>query len=118
MPFKLMNAPATFQATMNQIFKSYLRKFVLVFFDDILVYSRDWETHLKHLQQVRRVLSQQQFIANQKKCSFGQQQVVYLGHIISSLGVTVDPAKVRNVVEWSVLHNVKGVRGFLGLTWY
>jgi len=103
---------------MNQIFKAYLRKFVLVFFDDILVYSRDWETHLLHLQQALRVLSQQQFIVNQKKCNFGQQQVEYLGHVISGLGVTVDRTKVKNVVEWPVPRNVKGVKGFLGQTGY
>lgn len=74
MPFELMNAPATFHAAMNHIFRPYLRKFILVFFDDILVYSSDWRTHLGHLGQVLKVLTSMQFVVNRKKCSFGKTQ--------------------------------------------
>lgn len=88
------------------------------FFDDILVYSADWSSHLQHLASVLQVLKVHQFVANRKKCSFGQRQIEYLGHLISHRGVAVDPNKVKSVVNWLVPKNVKGVRGFLGLKGY
>ncbi|GAU45349.1 hypothetical protein TSUD_84720 [Trifolium subterraneum] len=118
MPFGLMNAPATFQATMNELFRPYLRKFVLVFFDDILVYSKTLSEHYYHLDQVLKVLLDNCFIANEKKCKFGCESVDYLGHIISGKRVTVDPEKIQCVIDWPIPKNVKGVRGFLGLTGY
>jgi len=118
MPFGLMNAPATFQATMNDIFRPYLRKFVLVFFDDILIYSRNIGEHQQHLRIVLSVLMDNCFVANQSKCKFSCAQIDYLGHVISGEGVAVDPEKVRCILEWPEPKNVKGVRGFLGLTGY
>jgi hypothetical protein len=100
MPFGLTNAPSTFQSLMNDIFKPYMRKFVLVFFDDILVYSRSWEDHLKHLELTLKILQQNHLFVKLSKCSFGQQQVDYLGHLISNLGVETDPSKVKSVQEW------------------
>ncbi|XP_017425527.2 transposon Ty3-G Gag-Pol polyprotein [Vigna angularis] len=118
MPFGLTNAPTTFQSTMNHLFKPYLRKFVLVFFDDILVYSRTWEEHLEHVGKVLSTLRRDQWVANRRKCEFGQTQVKYLGHIISHKGVEMDDEKIKAVVDWERPKSVKSVRGFLGLSGY
>ncbi|KAL0549667.1 hypothetical protein IC582_014154 [Cucumis melo] len=97
MPFGLTNAPATFQALMNQVFRPYLRKFLLVFFDDILVYSKDVETHLEHLTVDR---------------------IEYLGHWLTAKGVEADQKKIKAMLEWPTPKNIRELRGFLGLTGY
>jgi len=118
MPFGLTNAPATFQSLMNNIFKDYLRKFVLVFFDDILVYSSSWSNHLLRLNLVLQLLQQHQLYAKLSKCSFGLQPVDYLGHTVSGQGVAMDKSKVQAVLHWPVPQNIKQLRAFLGLTGY
>jgi len=118
MPFGLTNAPATFQAVMNQMFSEQLRKFVLVFVDDILVYSPTLEEHLLYLQQVFTILQQHKFLLKHSKCSFAQTSLEYLGHIISGTGVSTDPTKVNVVANWATPTNVKQLRGFLGLSGY
>ena len=118
MPFGLCNAPSTFQAVMNSIFRPYLRKFVLVFFDDILIYSPNRTMHLEHVQKAFEILRHYNFFIKLSKCAFGQQEIEYLGHIVTSEGVKVDQGKIKAMLEWPKPTNVSELRGFLGLTGY
>jgi len=118
MPFGLSNAPATFQCLMNDIFRPHLRKFVLVFFDDILVYSLSWQQHLQHLEVVLKILIRESLFAKFSKCAFGTAEIDYLGHTISGEGMKMDIGKVQAIMEWPEPHNIKQLRGFLGLTGY
>ena len=118
MPFGLTNAPSTFQALMNSIFQPHLRRFVLVFFDDILVYSASWALHLQHFQVVFELLRHHQLFVKLSKCDFGAAQVEYLGHVITGQGVAMDQGKVACIVNWPYPQSVKDIRGFLGLTGY
>jgi hypothetical protein len=118
MPFGLTNAPATFQSLMNHIFQHALRKYVLVFFDDILIYSNTWQDHLKHLDAVLRVLQDNTLYVKLSKCSFGVLEIEYLGHVVTGQGVSMDKDKVQAVLNWPTPMNVKQLRGFLGLTGY
>lgn len=118
MPFGLTNAPATFQQVMNTILAPMLRKYVLVFVDDILIYSPILEDHVEHLSNVLNVLKQHQFLLKASKCTFAQTQLEYLGHIISAQGVATDPSKVQAVADWPVPTDVRQLRGFLCLSGY
>ncbi|WVZ57697.1 LOW QUALITY PROTEIN: hypothetical protein U9M48_008050 [Paspalum notatum var. saurae] len=118
MPYGLIGAPATFQATMNYILAALLRKCVVVFIDDILIYSKTFEKHLSHLQQVFEIFLHYQFKVRLSKCSFAQQKLKYLGHIISKEEVAIDPTKIIAVQNWLVPQSVKELRGFLGLVGY
>lgn len=118
MPFGLTNAPATFQYFMNTIFGDLLRKCILVFFDDILIYSPDMETHCRHLQLALDILRQHKLSLKLSKCSFATSKVSYLGHIISADGVSTDPSKIVDVLNWKTPVSASKLRGFLGLTGY
>jgi hypothetical protein len=118
MPFGLCGAPGTFQGAMNSSLAPLLRKCVVVFFDDILVYSKSFQEHLDHLAQVLTILQKEQWFVKMTKCKFAQNSISYLGHIVSASGVATDPHKVDAVVNWPVPMNVKELRSFLGLAGY
>jgi len=118
MAFGLTNAPSTFQALMNEVLGPFLRQFVLVFFDDILIYSRTWVEHLSHIRRVLALLREHSLFLKKSKCYFAEHSVVYPDHIISSMGVSMDPSKVDAVQAWPQPRSVKALRGFLGLTGY
>jgi hypothetical protein len=118
MPFGLSNAPATFQALMNSVLGPFLQKFVLVFFDDILIYSNTWTEHLQHIRVVLTVLRANNLHVKRSKCSFANPTVTYLGHILSFEGVSMDTNKVEAVTNWPQPRSARGLRGFLGLAGY
>lgn len=118
LPFGLSNAPATFKAVMNAMLQPYLRKFVLVFFDDILIFSSSWSEHLCHMRAVFSLLRQHQIFLKQSKCSFGTTSVSYLGHVISADSVSMDQSKVQDIRRWPLPTSPRQLRGFLGLAGY
>ena len=117
-PFGLTNAPAVFMNLMNGVFRKYLDQFVQVFLDDILIYSKNEKEHEKHLRVVLTCLRENQLYGKLSKCSFFQKKVHYLGHIISGEGISVDPEKVKAIMDWPVPKNAHEVRSFMGLAGY
>lgn len=105
MPFGLTNAPATFQALMNIIFAVQLRKFILVFVDDILIYNKTLEDHQQHLHQVFSILRDNQLFIKKSKCTFAQPHLEYLGYLIGEKGVQSDPTKIQTVQNWPIPSN-------------
>jgi hypothetical protein len=114
MPFGLTSTPSTFQSLMNSIFKPFLRKFVLVFFDDNIIYNKSWEEHVQHVDMVLKLLGEQKLHTKPSKCAFGVQEVEYLGHIVSHEGVKVNPNKIKGMMEWLIPKTLKNLKGFLG----
>ena len=118
LPFGLTNAPATFMNLMNEIFREHLDVFVIVYLDDILIYSKTWKDHLDHIRVVLEILRKEKLYGKISKCVFGVTEVEYLGHIISQDGVSVDPQKVQAITEWPVPRSKQHVQSFLGLVNY
>jgi hypothetical protein len=118
MAFGLCGALGTFQGAMNTTLAPLLRKCVVVFFDDILIYSSTFEEHLKHIKQVLQLLLKDQWQVKLSKCTFAQNQIHYLGHIISDKGIATDPVKVSTIFVWPQPTDVKQLRSFLGLAGY
>jgi hypothetical protein len=100
MPFGLTNAPVTFQVLMNKVFAPFLRKLILVFFEDILIYNKSEQEHLSHLTQVLTILREQTLTSKLSKCAFATHQIEYLGHVISGQGVATDPVKILAIQSW------------------
>jgi hypothetical protein len=118
MSFGLTNAPAYFMYLMNKVFIEYLDKFVVVFIDDILIFSKNEEEHDEHLRLVLQKLRENQLYAKLSKCEFWLKEVSFLGHIISEGGISVDPSKVKVVLSWKTTQNISDIRSFLGLVGY
>ena len=118
MPFGLTNAPIAFMDLMNRVFRPYVDQFVVVFIDDILVYSKDAQEHEQHLKKVLQKLREKKLYAKLSKCDFWLKEVSFLGYIVSVEGIRVDPTKIEAVVNWKPPRNVTEVRNFLGLAGY
>jgi hypothetical protein len=118
MPFGLKNAPSNFQALMNSVFGDLIDRGVLVYIDDILVYTRELDSHERLVREVFKRLRQNNLKANPKKCFLYQSQVEFLGHVISASGVQMDANKVKSIQDWLPPSNVKELQSFLGLCNY
>ena len=118
MSFGLTNAPAYFMYLMNKVFMEFLDKFVVVFIDDILVFSKIEEEHAEHLRLVLQKLREHKLYAKRNKCEFWLKEVSFLGHVFANGGIAVDPNKVRDVLNWKSPTDVGEIRSFLGLAGY
>lgn len=116
--FGLTNAPATFQTVMNRIFAKQLNRYVAVYLDDILIFSRSLSEHLQHLREVLQILRREKLYAKLAKCDFCKQAIRYLGHLVTPDGLRIDPAKCDVVQKWPTPANLRELRGFLGLANY
>jgi len=118
MPFGVTNAPAVFMDYMNRIFRPFLDKFVIVLINDILIYSRTQEEHAEYLRLVLGILREKQLYVKLSKCEFWMDEVQFLGHVISTQGIAVDPTKVDAVVKWESPKSAMEIRSFVGLAGY
>jgi hypothetical protein len=118
MSFGLTNAPAHFTYLMNSVLMPELDKFVLVFIDDILIYSKNEEEHARHLRIVLTCLREHQLYAKFSKCAFWLEEILFLGHVLSAKGIAMDPSKVKDILEWKPPTTIHQVRSFLGLAGY
>ena len=117
-PFDLTNALATFMCLMNSVFSKYLDKLVLVFLDDIHIYSKNEEEHEEHLRIALQLLREHKMYAMLSKCDFYRYRIHYLGHIISDEGISIKAEKIEAIMNWPTPRNVTNVRSFMGLAGY
>lgn len=118
MPYGVTGGPTTFQGIMNFVLAPFLRKLVVVFIDDLLIYSATWQEHVQHIEAVFQALQQHQLHVKLSKCSFAKQELSYLGHVISSSGVSTDPKKIQIISDSPTPQCVKDLRSFLGMAGY
>ena len=116
--FGLTNAPATFQAVMNDVLRPVIGKFALVYLDDILIFSKNIAEHAEHLRAVLQLLREHELYAKMSKCTFAQPELEFLGHILGRDGLRVDPRKTAFVAEWPIPQDVSQLRSFLGMAIY
>jgi hypothetical protein len=115
MPFELTNAPNTFLRLMNEVLRSFIGKFVVVYFDDILIYNKSLDEHIEHLRVVVGALHEAHLFANLEKCTFCTDRVVFLGYVVTPQGIEVDEAKIEAIKSWPIPATLTQLQSFLGL---
>ena len=118
MPFELTNALTVFMCLMNNVMHKYLDKFMVVFIDNILIYSKSKEEHIEHFKIVLQELREHQLYAKFSKCDFFKDKIQYLGHLVTKEWILVDPEKIKEIEEWPVPKDLIDVRSFMGITGY
>ena len=118
MPFGLTNTPVAFMCLMNIILSNYLDNFVVVFIDDILIYSNNEQEHKEHLKIIMQVLWEQKLHVNFSKCDLFKDRIQYLRCVVSKDGIYVELVKIKSITEWTIPKNVTDIRSFMGITWY